>query len=38
MIKKLTLSSAILAALLIVPWSVATMDYTLDGGNSTIDG
>jgi hypothetical protein len=38
MIKKLTLSSAILAALLIVPYSAATMTYTLDGGNSTMDG
>lgn len=38
MIKKLTLSSAILAALLILPYSGATMTYTLDGGNSTMDG
>lgn len=38
MIKKLPLSSAILAALLIVPYSAAIMTYTLDGGNSTMDG
>jgi hypothetical protein len=36
--RNLTLSSAILAALLIVPYSAATMTYTLDGGNSTMDG
>ena len=38
MIRKLTLSSAILAALLILPYSGATMTYTLYGGNSTMDG
>ena len=38
MIRKLTLSSAILAALLILPYSGATMTYYLSGGYSTMDG